>query len=741
MRYTYSSFSVFADGESADRVCVIFSDEIEQRTGKRPLRTEMREDADIVFETSPDALRDGYSIAQDGQNLTFLASTVRGLIFAVGLFLRRSEISDGCVTLIENIGGEYIPDKRIRGHQLGYRTTPNSYDAWDLEDYRRYYLDLMFFGCNTVEHIPYDGIPPKINKLMKYHPEEFLIKASEIADEYDLDVSLWYPNDEEPIEKALKRRERVFSRTPRIDIVFPPGGDPGEYDADEFIERCRTISKLLKKIHPNAEMWPSAQQPHSIPDWGETLIEQMNRLPDEIDGIITGPNRAFPLDELRRRLPAKYPIRLYPDITHNVRCEYPVHFDRDDWHYALTTGLSRECTNPRPAEYRLIHRLTRRYIVGSVSYSEGITDDVNKCVWSDMDFFPDVDLRDTLEDYSRLYFPGLPADEVADRILGLELNWQTDPAENPCIDDNLAGWESLTERFPHATGLWRFNQCLFRAKCDAFLRQKRIAELRLVKEASKEILSGNLDKAESILRTEAGPKVKALRADIERIAQELFEQIGLQTDVERYCADGWERGAVLETIDLPTTDRDWLLSRFEKAQNLNEEERAEFLRCSVNRNKVGSDEYYFSVAQHGLEVLGCPQEGEMYMNFQGDRPNVNNGTLPTCLFKVYDNQALRCKLGGFTPGEDYELKVTYRQNKIPLIKHLTVTANGHTVYDGPQFGEPDEEFDREMLPEGFESAVYQLPANVFENGCVELVISEKLAGVMISEFRIVKKRK
>ena len=160
MRYTYSSFSVFADGEAADRACGIFSDEIEQRTGKRPLRTEMREDADIVFETSPDALRDGYRIAQNGQNLTFLASTVRGLIFAVGLFLRRSEISDGCVTLIENIGGEYIPDKRIRGHQLGYRTTPNSYDAWDLEDYRRYYLDLMFFGCNTVEHIPYDGIPP-----------------------------------------------------------------------------------------------------------------------------------------------------------------------------------------------------------------------------------------------------------------------------------------------------------------------------------------------------------------------------------------------------------------------------------------------------------------------------------------------------------------------------------------------------------------------------------------------------
>ena len=55
------------------------------------------------------------------------------------------------------------------------------------------------------------------------------------------------------------------------------------------------------------------------------------------------------------------------------------------------------------------------------------------------DFFPYVDVRDSLEGYSRLYFPSLPASEVADRILGLELNWQTDPAENPGIDDNLRG--------------------------------------------------------------------------------------------------------------------------------------------------------------------------------------------------------------------------------------------------------------------------------------------------------------
>ena len=449
------------------------------------------------------------------------------------------------------------------------------------------------------------------------------------------------------------------------------------------------------------------------------------------------------MDELRRRVPAKYPIRFYPDITHNVRCEYPVHFDRDDWHYALAAGLSRECTNPRPCEYREIHRLTRRYVVGSVSYSEGITDDVNKCVWSDMDFFPDVDVRDSLEDYSRLYFPSLPASEVADRILGLELNWQTDPAENPGIDDNLRGWESLAERYPDAVKLWRFNQCLFRAKCDAYLRHKRIIELQAIKEAKREILAGRLTSAKDILKNAEDGREKALRADIERIAGELFEQIGLQTDVERYCANSWERGAVLETIDLPNTDRAWLMGRLEKAESMPDDEAKKYMIRSVRRNEVESDEYYFSVAEHGFGVLGCEQvvgpEG-IYMNFQGDRPDVNNGSLPTCLFKVYDNQSFRCKLGGFRYDTDYELKVTYHQKKDESIDDLTIKANGTIVYKGGQFGEEDEEFNREMLPDGFVCAVYQLPKDVFINGCVEIEIFEERAGVMISELRIVKKK-
>lgn len=675
-------FKIYADTAEAGRAADILVRELNARAAA--VRTETREGADIALLTDPAICRDGYRIEDTFRCTSLIASGIRGHIFAIGMLLRKLE-KDGCGVRLGDIAGSYAPDKRIRGHQIGYRTTPNTYDAWSYDDYRRYYLDMMFFGVNTVEHIPYEKGVSNRNNLMQYDEEEFLVEAARIADEYDLDVSVWHPNnDGETVAQAAERRGKLYERVPRLDVVFPPGGDPGEFEASEFIERCRAISNELKRSHPNAEMWPSAQQPHSIPTWGEDLIKELEKLPDEIDGIITGPNRAFEIDELRRRLPAKYPIRLYPDITHNVRCEYPVHFDRDDWHFALATGLSRECTNPRPREYRRIHRLTRRYVVGSVSYSEGVNDDVNKFVWSDMDYFPDCDLRTTLLDYSRLFFFGAPADTIADGILALELNWQCDPAENPTIDSTLETFERLRREYPFLNENWRFLQLLMRAECDKLLRSRRLFELELIRSARRAAFDGELEDVREFLELEPGDEYLELRADISRIAQRLFRLIGMQLDVEHYGADSWERGAILETIDLPVTDREWLLGRLDHA--MVDDDPVEYMRRAFDRNRVDSDEYYFSVALNGLAECGCRQSGEVYMNFQGDRPSVNNGTLPTALFNIYDNLTFRCKIGGLTYDGDYTLTVTYMDRRNPASAEHKITANGKTVYCGPQFG-------------------------------------------------------
>lgn len=741
MKTEFSFISIFFRNEECEKAAKLFSHEIFLRTGNPAEFTADIKKANFIFETDETLDKDSFRLSLDNGVFTVSAKGIRGLIFGYGRFLRKTLYENGRITLIEDISGVYSPDKGIRGHQIGYRTTPNTYDAWDYEDYRRYYLDLMYMGCNTVEHIPYEGIKSRRNRLMKYDEQEFLVKATEMAQDYDLDVSLWYPNQREDTDsQAAERRKKLLETLDRVNVIFPPGGDPGDMHADDFIKRCKAIKLATKEVFPDIEMWPSAQAPHSIASWGEDFIEEMEKLPEEIDGIITGPNRAFPIDELRRRLPSKYQIRLYPDITHNVRCEYPVHFDRDDWHFALTTGLSRECTNPRPTEYRKIHRLTRRYVCGSVSYSEGITDDVNKFVWSDMDFDPDVELSDSLLDYARLFFYGADCQKIADAILRLELNWVCDPAENPTIDSTLIIFKELLADYPFLSELWRFNQLLFRAECDWVLRHRRIFENSLVEKAKKLILEGNCKEAKAVLSEDFGDEYKAIREDITRLAEVLFRQIGLQSSVDKYCADNWERGAVLDTIDLPVTDRAWLLNRFEYAATLPENEQCAFMQRAANRNKVDADEFYFSFAHHGLELTGVPmQDGEFYMNFQGDRPNVNNGSIPTCMLKVYDNYTFRCKTGGFKENTDYKLTVTYLGKPDPLIKHHTVKVNGTVIYDGAQFAdETDEQFNREMLAEGFTSGCYTIPKELLVNGCIELEIGEKLAGVTLCEFRITK---
>lgn len=737
MKYDFSFLSVTATGEAAEYARELFGNEIEMRAGYKPFDggepcVELVADGSITD-------KDSYIIEQEGSNIKISAAGIRGLIFGYSYFLRKCVFANNKITLIKNIAGEYAPDKKIRGHQCGYRSLPNTYDAWGPEEYFRFYLDIMAFGCNTCEHIPSSKMDEN-NPLMKYHPLDLAVKASELADKIDMNVSCWYPNDDkEDEETALASRRKVFEALPRIDAVFPPGGDPGEMDGDDFVNRCVKISRELKKIKPDAEMWPSAQAPHSNITWPEDFLSEMNKLPDEIDGIITGPNHAFMMDDLRRKLPSKYPIRFYPDITHNLRCEYPVHFDRDDWHYALASTLSRESVNPRPTEFRLLHRLTRPYVIGGVSYSEGVHDDVNKAVWSDMDFFPDVSLYDTLCDYARFFMWQADASQIADAILGLEKNWEGDPAENPHIEHTLKLLEAQLEKAPALMENWRFVLLLFRARCDVLVRRRRMFELELISEAKSFADRGDFESARAELMIDYSSSYYALRASLGELADILFEKIGIQLDVENYHNVGWERGATLDTIDLPVTDRAWLLNRFEAADSMPEGEREAFLTRVFNRNKIGKGEYYYSFAEHGFGVLGERQQGEFYIDYQGDRREVNNGSIPMCMLKAFDHYKFVCRLAGFEPNTDYKLRVTYKKNKYDMFNSFYIKANGKDIYRGKFFGgEKDEQFEAEMLSDRFTCAVYDLPADVFENGCVSLEIGEEHVGVVLSEFKIYK---
>ncbi len=728
--FDITNYILIYTNKSEKLAAQILKDELE----KRKKSSEKTENPFLIILNKTDEItdNDSFSITLSADTLTISAAGIRGLIYGIGKMLCKTEFSEEKITLIQDISGSYSPFMKIRGHQLGWRPTANSYEAWTVEQYIQYIKELMFFGVNTFEHVVFNEDSP-MNPLMKYPSlKDFATKSVTMANELDIDVSFWCPHYDDPQNDM----EELFKNVPRADVYFPPSSDPGDYEPADSLNRTIKNAKMIKKYHPDIKVYPSAQSPDGFGQWGEDFIAEMEKLPAEIDGIITGPNCALPLHELRKRLPMQYPIRLYPDITHNVRCEYPVHFDRDDWHYSLAATLSREAINPRPTEYRTIHRLTRQYVTGSVSYSEGISDDINKFVWSALDFNPDADLTEILSDYARLFFPCADSQKVVNGILGLEKNWDCDPAENPYIETTHSIFTEIKNENPELYENARFLMCLFRAKCDLLVKSRRVFELRLIKQAKYFFKNAQIEKAEEVLKTPFTDTYNFLRNEIEQIGKLLFEKVGLQLDVERYYANGWERGATLDTIDNPVTDRLYLLNRLEYSKNLNEESRNIFIEKLLNRRKTNKEEFYFSFAENSFTELGIPQDPYFYMDFQGDRPNVNNGTIPMSMLKVFDHYSFKMKTGGLT-GKNYKLILNLKPRYRDEVTDFTIKINGNVLYQGKQYGgERDEIAEKETGAPGFEIHVYQIPDEFIINGCVELTITEPKIGVMLSEIYI-----
>lgn len=729
MNYKFNQFTIVANGEKANFAAKLLQDEVKIRLGYAPnISNKIADRCYIELKIDGESNEESYTIIQDEDKIIIIAHRLRGLIYGYSMFLRKCIVNGENLILTKDISGEYSPYMKIRGHQLSYTDMNNTYETWSAEQFERYIRDLMMFGTNTIEACL--GDDEKHTDLMKYSFEEITKIKSQICEKLDIDFSIFCPytsrlSDQESSDYFCGCCHDI----PKFNFYFPPGGDPGDLQAEEFFERCKKVKSDLRKEFPEVQLWPSAQAPHEYADWGERFVKEMNKMPDEIDGLIYGPNHPFSLDEMRRSIDVKYPIRYYPDICHNVRCEIPVHFDRDDWHYAYAATLSREAINPRPSEYRHIHRLTKQYVCGSVSYSEGVNDDVNKFVFGALDFDPESNLRDILRDYARLFFWGEDYEKIVDIIFGMEQSWNGDPAENSSVD---CVYKTLVEmKSEKLMQNWRFVLFLFRASCDKIVRDRRIFELDLISDAKTQIRKGKIKDAKQILSRDFDEDYKKIRSELFTLAERLFKLIGMQLDVENFGGMNIERGCVLDTIDMPVTDRKYLLNQVTNHPDKN------YLIDIIDRNKVDKDEYYFSFAEHGFEICG-KQKGEFYMNFRGD--DNADAMLPMCMTKVYDHFNFDCKVAGLTGG-DYELRVTYKSRPNDKINHHKLTINGNIIHDGAQFGgSRDEDYERKYLADGYQSIVYNIPKKYLQNGCAELEITEPLDGFMISEFRFTKKR-
>jgi hypothetical protein len=525
----------------------------------------------------------------------------RGTLFAAGNLLRKLDWAKGKLSLSSPLDIATAPVYPIRGHQLGYRTQANSYDAWNAAQFEQYIRELAFFGVNSIEGIPFHD--DRKTPVMKVPRREMNRAISEICDRYGLDYWVWVPADFDLRDSALRgkmlrRYEEFFKDSKEVTGVFFPGGDPGSNPPELVLPFLEDVAKLMRPLHAKARIWISLQWfTAEQVDFVYKYIER--ETPEWLGGLVAGPSSP-PVPQTRLRLPARYKLRLYPDLTHNKICQYQV----PGWDQALALTLGREAINPRPAEFASIHNRVAPYGDGFISYSDGVHDDVNKTIWSAMSWDPSRSVLEILVDYARVYFDPSVAEEAADGILALEKNWRGPLIDNGAVDATLLLWQKLESKAPQLEKQWRWQMCLLRANYDAYVRRRLIHETGLESQANAILAQAGIrgtgaamSEAMDVLNRVVTQSVSAdLRRRIVDLCEELFHSIGLQTSVDKYFASGEERGAVLDFVDYPLNNRWWLEDEFKKVRALGSaSEKASRLHVIATWEHPGRGSFYDNV--------------------------------------------------------------------------------------------------------------------------------------------------
>lgn len=532
-----------------------------------------------------------------------VGNDARGVLFGVGRLLRAATMTRGKIAWDAPLRISAVPEYPLRGHQLGFRPKTNSYDAWSVEIWDQYIRDLAVFGNNAVELIPPRSDDDDDSPHFPLPKIEMMAQMSRICAAYGLDVWIWYPamdkdySDPKTVAFALAEWEEVYKKLPRIDVIFVPGGDPGHTQPKHLMAMLEKQTEVLHRHHPDAQMWMSPQS--FTGDWMAEFETYMQTVkPAWLGGIVFGPQNRISLPDLRKTIPASYPIRRYPDITHSIRCQYAV----PDWDVAYAMTEEREVINPRPIAETQIFRLWDRESIGFITYSEGCNDDVNKIIWSGLGWDRNADPVDTLREYARYFIGPDFTDDFTQGLLALERNWRGPLLINEGVNTTLQQFVAMEKKAsPQVRLNWRFQQALYRAYYDGYNRRRLIYETQLEQQANDELrLAGSLgailavDRAEAILqRAVTDPVAADLRARVFEMAEALYQSIRMQTSVPRYQAIHWGRGGNLDLIDRPLNNRRWLSDRFTEIRSLtDEDERLAKIDGILNWTNPGPGGFY-----------------------------------------------------------------------------------------------------------------------------------------------------
>jgi hypothetical protein len=684
---------------------------------------------------------EGFRVAVSGRKVLVSGNSPRAVVFGAGYLLRHMTMRRGKVLEVsDDLKTATAPKVAIRGHQLGYRPKVNAYDAFTVAMFEQYIRDLAIFGTNAIEFIPPRSDDADDSPHFPLPKIEMMAEMSRICDEYGIDVWIWFPamdpdySKPETVEFALKEWEEVFRRLPRIDHVFVPGGDPGHTQPKYLLALLEKQTANMQKYHPKAKMWVSPQG--FSKEWTEEFYELMKAEPKWLAGVVHGPQVRDSIPVLRKRIPQRYPIRRYPDITHSINCQYFV----PDWDLAYMVTEGREVANPRPTDERAIFSAYREYTAGFSTYSEGVNDDVNKFVWSILGWDPNADLMESLAEFGRYFIGDEVGHDFAAGLFALERNWRGPLLTNEGVETTLSVFRDMERRAtPQMKLNWRFQQALYRAYYDAYVRHRLINETALEQQALSALRDASrtgsaiaMEKARGILdQALTHPTAQDLRQRLMELSEALFQSIHAQLSVEKYQAIAVGRGASSDTADVPLNNRWFLEEQFTKIAAMPDEKaRLAALDQIVNRTDPGPGGFYDDLGDlarqpHLVRGPGYPSDPAfLESSYVGigragvGRPDLVNGYQTNyprswvSLGAALNDTPVKMRYQNLDPHAKYKVRVVYAGGDVePKIK---LVADGQYEIHGWL-----------SRPVPFKPLEFLIPPAATANGELELTFSKE----------------
>ena len=671
----------------------------------------------ILLKSAAGGKSESFQLTSSTNTISITGADDCGVVFGTGYLLRQFHMSRQKLELNANLNVSSAPHYATRGHQLGYRPKTNAYDAWNVPMWEQYIRELAIFGNNTIELIPPRSDDDDDSPHFALPKIEMMVEMSRIANEYGVNVSIWYPamdkdySDAATVEFALKEWEEVFRRLPRIDAVFVPGGDPGHTQPKYMFALLAKQTANLRRYHPKAQMWLSPQG--FTKEWRDEFWTLLKGDNPWLTGLVFGPQVYGNLEEFRALTPKRYPIRFYPDITHSIHSEFPV----PDWDLAYATTEGRETINPRPVDETAIFKRYQHFAEGTVTYSEGCNDDVNKFLWSGLLWNPEASPKSILAEYSRFFIGDDMAEDFSSGLFALEQNWRGPLASNRQVEITLAQFQDMERRAtPQQRLNWRFQEGLYRAYYDAYVHSRLLSENRQEEMAMAALATARrslpltstgslkaMDAAEAIFDSDMRtPDALSYRARVFELAEALFQSIHMQLSVDCYNAIAIDRGANLDAIDFALNNRVWLKNRFQEIRSLSSEiDRVRKIEEILSWTDPGPGGFYEALGFVNRRPHLLP--GEPYEQDPDflKSPLISFGSLPQRGWRttwaadaeIIQDRPLRMRYTELDPSAHYKVRISYGGDarRVPV----RLTANSVEIHPFREKGTTPEpvEFD------------------------------------------------